>query len=227
MRQRFGSASIVLLVINVIVFGFQLLFDSASKSFILVSSDIFTRPWIILSSMFMHANPTHLLFNMYALFIFGNLVEQKIGTKRFLGIYFISGIIASIGFSLFQEIILGKTAAALGASGAIMGILGMTIMLFPDLKVLFFFFIPMSMRTAGIIFALVDVFGIFHPTGVANTAHLAGLAAGLLYGWYLLRKKKKFVVKFEQRPHIKKHKDKGDIMLSQEEIDEYLENGRL
>jgi len=228
MRARYGQASLLLIVANIFVFGLQMIFKSSVNSFILVSSDIITRPWIILSSMFMHASPTHLLFNMYALFLFGNLVEQRIGTKRFVGLYFASGIVAAIGFSVFRELILNNTGAALGASGAIMGILGMTIMIFPNLKVLFFFVIPMSMRTAGIIFALIDVFGIFYPSGIANTAHLAGLAVGLLYGWYLLSKKKKITVQIINKPFKKsKQKEKGNIMLTSEEIEEYMKNGRL
>ena len=65
-------------------------------------------------------------------------------------------------------------------------------MLFPHLKVLMFFAIPMSLRTAGIIFAMLDIFFLFVPNGIANMARLAGLASGLVYGKYLLGQKKSF-----------------------------------
>jgi len=70
---------------------------------------------------------------MYALLIFGPLIESKIGSKRFIMIYFISGLLAGIGSTFFY-------AKALGASGAIMGILGVTIVMMPNLRVLLFFF---------------------------------------------------------------------------------------
>ena len=63
------NAVIPLIVVNVIVFILQNIIPKFTESFVLVSADIFTRPWIILTSMFMHANLTHLLFNMYVLFM--------------------------------------------------------------------------------------------------------------------------------------------------------------
>ena len=173
------NAVLPIIIINIIFFVLQQIIAGFTDSLLLVSSDIFTRPWILVTSMFLHGSITHLLFNMYALFLFGTLIEQRIGTRRFLILYFASGILASLGFALFQELILRSTGAGLGASGAVMGVLGMTIMLLPHLRVLFFFVIPMSMRTAGIIFAIIDflgVFGIGIP-GIANIAHLVGLAA--------------------------------------------------
>ncbi|MBW2998936.1 rhomboid family intramembrane serine protease, partial [Candidatus Woesearchaeota archaeon] len=148
-----------LLGINALVYLIQLFVPKFNELFALDSSVVWSEPWRIITSMFMHSTMTlnHLLFNMYALFLFGTLIEQAIGTKRFLRLYFISGIVAGVVFSIFTP------GVAVGASGAIMGILGITIMLFPKMKVLFFFVIPMSMRTAGIIFALIDILGMFNP----------------------------------------------------------------
>ncbi len=139
--------------------------------------------------MFLHGSFTHLLFNMYALLLFGPLVEKKIGKTRFIIAYFVSGLIASFAALYYPS--------ALGASGAIMGILGLVIMLFPDLKVLFFFIVPMSMRTAGIVFAVLDLVGFFAGgSSVAHLSHLAGLSVGVIYGYYLIYKKKLFVKNF-------------------------------
>ena len=138
------NAVTTLVLINVILFIVQISFRGFTESFMLVSADIWTRPWIIITSMFLHGGLAHLFFNMYALYLFGTLVERSIGTKKFLAVYFLAGILAAL---------LPQYSAALGASGAIMGILGIVIMLFPDLRILFFFAIPMSMRTAGIIFS--------------------------------------------------------------------------
>jgi hypothetical protein len=125
---------------------------------------------------------------MYALLIFGPLVERKIGSKRFIIAYLISGLFAGIIYSLYYTFIKGlPQTSALGASGAIMGLLGLVIILLPNLRVLFFFVIPMSMRTAGIIFALLDLAGFLGVNdGIAHLAHLSGLAIGLLFGWLYL-----------------------------------------
>lgn len=218
------SAVISLIIANVIGFMLQMSISGFTESFMLVSADIYTRPWILLTSMFLHGSPMHLFFNMYALLLFGTLIERKIGTKRFLGIYFVSGLLAA--FIPFYH-------AALGASGAIMGILGMTIMLFPDLKVLFLFFIPMKMRTAGIIFAAIDLFGLVAPlrSGIAHYAHLVGLACGLAYGYYLIKKRREFMKQFSSNKKKKTRKNSsnyGDtIELSESDVENYLRYGRL
>lgn len=214
-----------LLFINIAVFIFQMIKPEFSSQFVLNSQLVWTKPWLIITSMFMHANPTHLLFNMYALYLFGTLIEQRIGSNRFLLLYFLSGIVGGLAFSITNPM-----SSALGASGAIMGILGITIILLPHLKVLFFFVVPMSMRTAGIIFALIDIFGFFNPNnGIANSAHLGGLTVGLIYGLYLLKQKntfaKRFVAYASQPP--KETGYDNTIEMSEDDIDDYIKHGRL
>ena len=233
-RIRVGVA-LQLVMINIGVFLLQLI-PGFTEQFLLVSSEVAMRPWTLLTTMFLHGSFSHLLFNMYALFIFGPLVENRIGRNRFLLLYFGAGLIASLAALAYPS--------ALGASGAIMGVLGMVIMLFPKMKVLFFFFIPMSMRSAGIIFAALDIFGLFaEASGIAHLAHLGGLAAGLLFGWYLLKKGKKFQTRFraksqafsrpgpktkaksQTRSGQKKYED--TIELTKDELDEFYKSGRL
>jgi len=219
------SGALTIIGITALVFILQLIFGNGfTEAFLLNSAEVWSRPWILITSMFLHADPSHFLFNMYALFLFGPLIESRIGTKRFYLIYFLSGIIAALASIFFYD-------KALGASGAIMGILGVTIMLMPDLQVLFLFFVPMSLRTAGIIFALIDIFGVFVPSNVANIAHLAGLSTGLIYGYFLLRKKKAYQAKFEKPPttqtKFKSKKNNKSIELSEDEIQEYIKNGKL
>lgn len=210
-----------LILVNVLFFIIQTFTGGIegwfTKMFVLVSADVMTRPWIILTSMFLHASTMHILFNMYALYIFGPLIQQRIGPKRFLLAYFAGGIIAGIAFTIFNP-----ASSALGASGAIMTILGLVIMLMPHLRVLFFFVVPMSMRTAGIIFAAIDLIGFVSPfqTGIAHVAHLAGLTVGLFYGYQLLKKRKAFTQKIRNRPKL-------DLSMSQNDIDEYFKDGRI
>ena len=97
-----------------------------------------------------------------------------------------------------------------------MGMLGVLIILMPDLRLLFFFVIPMQLWVAAIIIAIIDVFGIFYPTGVGNIAHLVGLAIGLLYGLTLKKQRKEFEKKFSS---------KSD--LTGDDAEEYLRSGRI
>lgn len=210
--MRLGTKNVVaaLVIINVIVFILQAVLGRAfTESFMLVSGEVFTRPWIMLTSMFLHGGFGHLVFNMYVLLMFGSLLEQKIGAKRFLYIYFISGIIASFLSSFFYN-------SALGASGAIMGILGVVMILMPDLRILFFFVIPMKFWVAAIIIALIDVFGVFMPSGVGNIAHLTGMACGLIYGLNLKKQRKRFRKKFSSKTY-----------LDSDDLEEYYRTGRI
>jgi len=210
MNIKLKTVVMPLIILNVVVFLLQILLGKDfTNAFILVGSDVFARPWIMVTSMFLHADIMHLLFNMYVLLMFGSLIEQKIGPKKFVFIYFLSGIVASFISSFFYQ-------RALGASGAIMGILGVVIMLMPDLRVLFFFIVPMPLWIAAIIIALMDIFGIIVPTGIGNIAHLVGMACGLLYGIYLKNQRKNFEKKFSSGTHM----SLGDIQ-------EYLRTGRI
>jgi uncharacterized protein len=209
MRIQIRSVVLPIIALNIIFFIIQQFSPAFTASFLLVSRDILTRPWILITSMFLHANFIHIFFNMYVLFMFGPLLEQRIGPWRFLFIYLVSGIVAAILSSFFYS-------SALGASGAIMGIIGVLIILMPNLQLLLFFVIPMPLWFAAIIIAVIEFIGVLFPTNVANIAHLVGLGCGLLYGWYLKDKMKVYVKKFSKKTH-----------LEDDDIDEYLKMGRI
>lgn len=210
MNFQIKTAVFPIVIITVIIFILQIIFgNDFTTSFVLISKDVFTRPWILLTSIFLHGSPMHLVFNMYALAMFGPLLEQKIGAKRFLFVYLASGLTASFLSSFFYT-------SALGASGAIMGMLGVLIILMPDLRLLLFFVIPAPLWLAGIIFALLDLFGVFFPSNVGNIAHLVGLGVGLLYGLYLKKHSRIYHKKFSSKNHLDK-----------EDLEEYFRSGRI
>ena len=210
MKFEIRTAVMPLIGLNVFFFILQIVLgNNFTEFFMLISSDIFTRPWILLTSMFLHGGLNHLFFNMYGLLLFGPLLEHKIGAKKFLFIYLLSGIFASFFSSFFY-------ARALGASGAIMGMLGALIILMPNLRLLFLFIIPMPLWIAGIVWILIDTLRIFIPSGVGNIAHLVGIGCGLLYGLYLKKQKKQFNKKFESKTHM-------DV----DDMEEYLKTGRI
>lgn len=150
----------------------------------LVPTDIFTRPWILISHMFLHADGFHLLFNMMFLFFFGPELERRIGGKRFLYVYFISGLVAALGYSIWSIFIMNQNGYAVGASGALFGIFACLAILAPDI-VVYVYFIPMKITIALIFFALFDLLFIGSAGDVvARSAHLSGVVAGLAFGKY-------------------------------------------
>lgn len=146
------------------------------------------RPWTLLTSIFAHGDPGHLLINGMILFFFGPALEQRVGSRTFAIFFVLTGIAAGLAqVSLGVGLETAGIAAAqpvLGASGAILGILGALTLLAPDAKVLLFFMIPLPLWliTAG--YAVIDIAGLIgglygQGGNVAHLAHLTGLAIGL------------------------------------------------
>lgn len=144
----------------------------------------------IFSSMFLHADFFHILFNMYFLYIFGRAVEEALGRLRFLILYLISGVAASIFHTAFS--FLGGFTAyvipAIGASGAISGVLGAYLILFPGTTLVMgwgFLFFPIFFRMKAAYylifwFATQVIYGYARLGGsTAVFAHAGGFIAGL------------------------------------------------
>lgn len=174
MMVDFNCWTIRILIICVIAFILQSVIPGFTEEFVLNSSLALERPWTFITSMFLHGSFTHIFYNMFALVMFGLILESLIGDKKFITIYMISGLVASIGAFIFYD-------SSLGASGAIYGIMGVLGILRPKM-VIWFAGVPMPMAIAVILWALGDFVGLFAPGEVAYAAHLFGLAAGLIFG---------------------------------------------
>jgi membrane associated rhomboid family serine protease len=138
--------------------------------------------WQPVTYMFLHYDLWHLLFNMFALWMFGSDVEGAWGARSFLYYYFFTGIGAGL-LSFLTSI--GVNVITIGASGAIFGILVAFGMLFPDRTVLMFFFFPMRARNFVILFAAIELWMTLasgpRAGGVARFAHIGGMLFGYLY----------------------------------------------
>ncbi len=179
--MKYNWYAIKIVVICVIIWILQFMIPSLTDNFALISSEFLSRPWTIITYIFLHSTVTltHLFYNMFALALFGSILERVIGGKKFLIIFFISGIIAGIGSILFYD-------ASIGASGAIYGIFGTLAILRPRMTVYMGFGFPMPLILAVFLWAAGDILGFFVPyDNVAYAAHLSGLAFGLIYGFYL------------------------------------------
>ncbi len=165
------------------VFALQMFFPAVTANFRLVSADAWARPWTLLTAIFLHASIAHILFNGLGMVMFGSILEQLIGSKRFLLVFFTAGLLSSIASTFFYN-------AVVGASGAIFGVIGALAVLQPTLTV-WVYYIPMPMYVAAVVWAIGDLFGFIVPTGIANAGHLAGLATGLAAG-FMMRGLKRF-----------------------------------
>jgi hypothetical protein len=136
---------------------------------------------------------------MIALLMFGLSVEKLIGGKKFLLLFFASGIIANL-------ITVNFYSSSLGASGAIMGIIGCLAVIRPFMMVWAFGLI-LPMFIAAIVWIIGDLIGVFYPTDVGNIAHLSGIGVGILVGILLrIKSKGKFKV-VSNRNRINIHED--------------------
>ena len=162
-------------LICIIVFVLQMAFSGFTDAFVLDESS-FMQPWRFITAIFLHGGLAHLLFNMFALALFGSILETIIGSRKFLYVFFASGIIANL-------IAVNYYPSSLGASGAIYGILGALIMLKPML-VVWLYGIPMPMFIAGVLWVAGAFLGLFYPSDVGHIAHLSGMGIGLVLGMF-------------------------------------------
>jgi len=200
-RNLFDSLSLntIFILLNVSAF---ILFTVLLSANILSIDSIAIKPsnilegkyiWTFLTSMFMHAGFFHLLVNMLSLFFVGSLIEKIIGRKRYFWFYILSGIFAGAFFVLMSLVFTADLGAyAVGASGALFGLIGLLMLLTPNLPVYVMFIpIPIKMKYAApgmlIILWIISIAG---NVSIGNTAHLGGLIVGLIYGLFLMLKYK-------------------------------------
>ncbi len=140
-------------------------------------------PWQVLTYAFLHGSFTHLLFNMFGLYMFGSDVERVWGTSRFLQYYLICALAGAAAQMLFS-MITGSGAPMVGASASIFGLLVAFARMYPN-RMVIPLFPPIPMRAP----VFVAVYGMLElvlgvtgsAAGVAHFAHLGGLVGGYLY----------------------------------------------
>jgi membrane associated rhomboid family serine protease len=165
--------------------SFTPLVDGFINSMVLDGWSIFG----IVGYSFLHADIFHLIGNMILLWVFGNTICSKIGAGYYLVLFVGFGIISAIGHNIFDG------TPAVGASGAIYGILGFYFSLYPTNKISCFWWIFIRAGTVEIsayllvgFWVLQDIFGVIGgDSNIAHTAHLAGFLAGLALGFWLIR----------------------------------------
>ena len=200
----------LILILCSIVFFIQLSLENSNyftyyfgfkpKSFFLGSDLPFLLPtFTLITSIFMHGGWMHFLGNMLYLWIFADNVEDKMGSKKFILFYILSGVVASLSHGLLD---INSNIPLIGASGAIAGVLGAYLHLFPKAKVLVLvpFFIFFTIRVPAFILLIFWFLFQFLNLGnqesnVAWVAHIGGFVFGLLYSYIFNNKIKKTITK--------------------------------
>ena len=193
-RQRAPVVTVSLIVVNVLVFLYEVLSPPEVQKLLILSGgaipveivnlvdlpprDILPVPGSIWTSMFLHGGWLHLIGNMWFLWIFGDNVEESLGRARYLLFYFLVGTVGALAqcFTMPQS-----AAPMIGASGAVAGALGGYVLLYPRAKivtlVLWFFVDVPAWIFLGLWF--VSQFYVGEGSGVAWMAHVGGFLAGI------------------------------------------------
>jgi membrane associated rhomboid family serine protease len=152
------------------------------------------RVWTLISSAFSHAWFLHFGVNMLVLASFGPIVERTIGSMRFLGFYLVAAVVSSFSHAAVSAFLLHQPELpALGASGAIAGVVLLFALLYPRARIYLLGLIPMPALVGVLAFVGLDVVGLFAQTQgsglpIGHGAHLGGAATGVLYYLLVIRR---------------------------------------
>lgn len=178
-------ATYALLALNVVIFVMQTLSPDGFVSELGLIPAVLVQggaPWTAVTSLFLHGNIVHLIGNMYFLAIFGDNVEDRLGSRQFLVLYLIGGLVANfvhVASNVASDI------PVIGASGAVSAVLGAYLYFFPQRRLhMTFSFIPLRIRTLwylGIYLVLQFAFASLGAEGIAWWAHIGGFGLGIAW----------------------------------------------
>ena len=213
-----------LLIVNIFVFLFKYGTPEMDNDLAFNPDYLFTgeKFYTIITSMYMHLDPIHLIFNMIFLLFIGLSLEQKIGTIRYAVIFYATGVIAAITYS-FTTGLISQNVIIMGASGGLFGILGAYARLYPNDKFAFLPFpYPLPIFTWAFIFFTIAVVATFVPgicfgRNVANIAHVGGLFGGLAIAPLVMKikdkeKKKITPINFEALRSLAKTEEEKELL---------------
>jgi len=200
---RFSPAVKWLIIVTVAMFVVQIYFRSAQKIDLSRTLGVMPRAvverlhvWQVFTYMFLHSTDSghiiHIVINMLFVYWFGTELDRMLGRGRFLTLYLGGGLAGGIAYAVTQYFV-GMKNPAIGASAAVMAILVVYALYFPDRTVYLFFSIPMKVKwfVAGVIAIDLAYSTTAYADGVAHTAHLGGALFGLLY-WRLRARVERF-----------------------------------
>jgi membrane associated rhomboid family serine protease len=222
----------VLLIINVVVYIVRVQVNKATGGafdIIFGLSEYIYRDgfiWQAVSYMFLHGSLLHMLFNMLVLYFIGVDIERAMGPARFVLLYFTAGILGGLGWLILAP----PGGVCIGASGAVFGLLGAFAAMFPNrlITLLVFFVIPVTMRAwvmALVLAALEFTLMMTHVvSGIAHSAHLAGMVAGFVYATVVMRRGIRIrIIRNRREPRLNVLRREDAPVVSPEEVDRILD----
>jgi membrane associated rhomboid family serine protease len=177
----------LLIFANMGAFLLQQVAPGVTNAFAFIPAYILRQPWTLFTYMFLHdpSGFSHILFNMFALYIFGPRVEALIGGRRFISLYLISGVMGGL-----LSIIFAPFSPIIGASGAVFGVQLAFAMKWPRDKIFIWGVLPIEARWLVVLTTVMSLYGGFGggAGGVAHFAHLGGYLGAFAYlKWLDLR----------------------------------------
>jgi membrane associated rhomboid family serine protease len=167
-----------LIVANVVVYFLKVTAPGVDRLLAFVPTQVLVQPWTLVTYMFVHAGTTHILFNMLALYFFGPRVEERLGSRRFITLYMVSGVAGAI-----LSMIFAPRAPIVGASGAVFGVMLAFATFWPKDQIYIMGILPLEARIAVLLMAAAALWSGLQGSrsGVADFAHLGGFVGGWLY----------------------------------------------
>lgn len=184
-KYTFFSASLILILLNFLIFFLTQSFPKV-KIYCSICPDLFFRGhmyWQIFTYMFIHGNFMHIFSNMIGLFFFGMTVEKALGSKEFLLLYFICGIMSGLLSLLYYYLKGTYSVFLMGASGALFAIMFAYAVIFPRAKLYIWGLLPIPSPLLVILYAAIEVFSQLagYKSNIAHYAHLFGFLCAFLY----------------------------------------------
>lgn len=175
-----------LILANTLVYLLQVLRPVMTDAFAFVPALILVRPWTLITYMFLHGDVSHILFNMLGLLFFGPRLEIELGTRSFLLLYFVSGLMAAL-LSFVTPF-----SAIIGASGAVYGVFMGFAYYWPRENIYIWGVLPVQARWMVAFMTVMSLFGGlgFTMDNIAHFAHLGGFLGGYFFLKFLDRKEK-------------------------------------
>jgi membrane associated rhomboid family serine protease len=185
-----------LLIANVAVYLLQLAYPELTNILSFAAARVLTAPWTPITYMFVHGSIWHIFFNLLVLYFFGPRVEARLGSTRFLTLYFVAGLSGALlsSYNPYVPII--------GASGAIFGVELAYASYWPRDKILIYGVLPIEARWLIVIMTLMSIFGI-GGAGIAHLAHLGGFIGAAIYLYIIEHSRSRAVRSSGVRPQVK------------------------
>ncbi len=185
-----STAAFLLIALNTTAYGFTHFTEQGrvylSELILYPGNLIQGKVWCLITSGFVHYDGTHLLFNMLGLFVFGHIVQSRMGFAKTLFVYFGSLVLSMLCATVVYAAILHKSVAIIGASGAVMGLMGVAVLMAP-FSITYEMLLPLPTMFKGWLFLWADLKGFLggENDGVSHLTHLFGFASIIVLVYFL------------------------------------------